>query len=182
MYRDLGDLDQSLEHHRLSLAMYRRTNLPTVHPGIADCLHNMAIVHHDREEFEQARVLYEESLAIRKQCQIPTHPDIASNLNDIGYLLCDQEQTDEGFVYFEQAYNLRKANEGGDRMDLADSLNNMGVVNRHRGNLDLAIDFYTRALNIYKATLPADHELCIRTQGNIDIARALKLPSQLEID
>jgi len=142
----------------------------------------MAIVHHDREEFEQARALYEESLTIRKQCHLPTHPDIASNLNDIGYLLCDQGQIDEGFIYFEQAYDLRKANEGGDRMDLADSLNNMGVVNRHRGNLDLAIDFYTRALNIYEATLPVDHELRVKTRGNLDIARALKLSLQVDID
>jgi Tfp pilus assembly protein PilF len=74
----------------------------------------MAIVHHDREDFEEARTLYEESLTIRKQCQLPTHPDIASNVNDIGYLLCDQGQIDEGFVYFEQAHDLRKANEGGD--------------------------------------------------------------------
>jgi len=142
----------------------------------------MAIVHHDREEFEEARALYEESLTIRKQCQLPTHPDIASNINDIGYLLCDQGQMDEGFVYFEQAYDLRKANEGGDRIDLADSLNNMGVVNRHQGNLDLAIDCYTRALNIYEATLPVGHELRIKTQGNLDIALALKLSLQIGID
>jgi hypothetical protein len=67
-------------------------------------------------------------------------------------------------------------------MDLADSLNDMGVVNRHRGNLDLAIDCYTKVLNIYEAILPVGHELRIKTQENLDIALALKLSLQIDID
>ena len=182
VYRDIGYLEDSLQHHRQALDIYRRNNLPTVHRDIADCIHNMAIVHHDQEEYEQARALYEESLSIRKQCQLPNHPDIASNINDIGYLLCDQEELEEGFIYFEQAYDMRQANEGGNRMDLADSLNNMGVVHRHRGNIDLAIESYTKALDIYKAVLPPDHELLVKTQGNLDIAQALKLSLQENAD
>jgi tetratricopeptide (TPR) repeat protein len=85
-YRDIGDLDQSVKYHLLALAMYGRANLPNIHPDIANCMHNMAIVHHDREEFEQARALYEKSLTIRKQCHVSTHPDIASNLTSILFL------------------------------------------------------------------------------------------------
>ncbi len=161
--------------------MYRRTNLPAVHPDIADCLHNMAIVYHDQEEFKRARTLYEEALSMRKQCQLPTHPDIASNINDIGYLLCDQGYIEEGFIYFEQAYDMRKTSEGGNQMDLADSFNNMGVVNRHRGNLDLAIDFFRKSLDIYDAILPAGHEIRIKTRENLNIVRALKFSLQPNI-
>jgi tetratricopeptide (TPR) repeat protein len=178
VYRQLGEFEQSLEHHRLALAMYKRVGLPAVHPDMADCIQNLAFVHHDQGEFDVAQTLYQEALTIRRQCQLPTHPDIASNLNDIGYLLCDAERVDEGFGYFEQAYELRIANEGTSRIDLADSFNNMGIVNRHRGNLTSAIDFYTRALAIYEAALPASHDIISNTRKNLQLAQALDLSTK----
>jgi hypothetical protein len=58
----------------------------------------------------------------------------------------------------------------------------MGVVNRHRGNLDLAIDFYRKSLDIYDGILPVGHELRVKTRENLNIAQALKLSLQLNID
>ncbi|CAF3180100.1 unnamed protein product [Rotaria socialis] len=175
VYRDLGEFETSLENHRLAHEMYKRVGLPAIHPDMADCIQNLAMAHHNLGEFDVARTLYEEALAIRRQCQLGTHPDIASNLNDIGYLLCDAGQTDEGFTYFEKAYELRIANQGTSRVDLADSFNNMGVVNRHRDNLASAIEFYIRALTIYEAALPPDHEIIANTRNNLELAKGLEL-------
>ncbi|CAF1617917.1 unnamed protein product [Rotaria magnacalcarata] len=171
IYRELGELERSLENHRLAFEMYKQIGLPAIHPDIADCIHNLAMTHHNLSEFNVAQTLYEDALSIRRQCQLANHPDIATNLNDIGYLLCDAGRRDEGFAYFEQAYELRVANQGTSRIDMADSFNNMGVVNRYRGNLPMAIDFYTRALNIYEAALPADHENVTETRNNIELAK-----------
>ena len=175
VYRELGELDKALENEQRALAMYKQVGLPSIHPDIADCIQHIAFIHHDREEYEIAQKLYEEALAIRQKCQLPTHPDIASNLNDLGYLLCDAEKIDEGFAYFEKAYNLRIANEAVSPIDLADSLNNMGVVNRHRGNPVTAIDFYSQALSKYEAILPIDHALIRKTRNNLQLAQELAL-------
>ena len=182
VYRELGELDKALENEQLALAMYKQVGLPYFHPDNADCIQNMAFVHHDKEEYEMAQKLYEEALAIRRKCQLPTHPDIASNLNDLGHLLCDVERIDEGFAYFEEAYNLRIENETVSPIDLADSLNNMGVVNRFRGNLTTAIDCYSRALAMYEATLPSDHDLIRRTRSNRQLAQGLALSMESDPD
>ena len=175
VYRELGDLDQSYKNHRLALDMYGQVGLPVAHPDIADCIHNLAHVLHDQENFTGAQKLYEEALAIRRKCQLPTHSDIATNLNDIGYLLCDAEQVNEGFKYFEEAYTLRIGNICTSRIDLADSFNNMGVVNRHRGDLLGAVDFYKQAIAIYEVALPADHPITTKVRNNLQLAQALEL-------
>ena len=171
VYRELGELELAHANHRIALEIYGRVDLPVAHPDVADCIHNLALVLHDREDFNGAKQLYEKALALRRQCQLPTHPDIATNLNDIGYVLCDDGQIEEGFKYFEEAYRLRIANPSASRVDLADSFNNMGIVNRHRGDLSTAIDFYERAIALYEAALPSDHPITGKVRNNLQLAQ-----------
>jgi predicted ATPase len=89
-------------------------------------------------EYEAARALYEESLAIRRE--LGDQHGIADSLNNLGILASDQGEYEAARALYEESLAIRR--ELGNQQGIAGSLNNLGNVAYSQGEYEAA-----RALN-----------------------------------
>lgn len=68
-----------------SLEMRQRV-LGSDHPDCAQSLNNLAALHCERRDYENAEQLYEKALEIRKQALAPDHPSLAYTLKHLAML------------------------------------------------------------------------------------------------
>jgi CHAT domain-containing protein/tetratricopeptide (TPR) repeat protein len=102
---------------RLKLAEWRATSL-----------NNLAGVCHDQGDLPQARKLFQQALALRKQLHGDRHPSVATSLNNLAAVCKDQGDLPLARKLLEQALALYKQTHGDRHPDVALSLNNLAVV------------------------------------------------------
>lgn len=139
-----GDLDQAERLAEESVALNQHI---ADRAGLARALHTLGLVAQLRHDFERARVLYEECLALKRLVQDAELTRTLGNLAQIRFHLGDVKGAIE---LFDECVALDQA--AGDVTHLAVHLTDLGLILLESGE-------DARAQQIFEAALPIHHEL-----------------------
>ena len=97
----------------------RERELGLSHPEVAAVLTDLAALHSEEEQFEQAQPLYERALRIQERVLGPAHADTVQTLTDLAICHLDQGANERGRPLLERALALQEAALGPDHADVA---------------------------------------------------------------
>ena len=127
-----------------------------------------------RADYEQAKELLEQALAICETRIGPDHLDTAQSLNNLALVLYDQRDLERARLLHERALHIREAQLPSGHPDIARSLTNLGAVLRPLGALPRARALHERALVIFEASVGPEHPETARCLNNLALVlRAL---------
>ncbi len=91
-------------------------------------LNHLGIYSIGRAEFPQAKIAFEQALAIDKATYGDDDPRVARDLTNLGFLLKDQGELEKAQKRFERALRINESAFGSKHPEVATSLNNLGIV------------------------------------------------------
>ena len=68
----------------------------------------MAEIHHERQEMDKARKMYEKALKVARMSLGCFHPDITSILNKLGNLLYKMNNHERALKYYMEGFNVEQ--------------------------------------------------------------------------
>jgi serine/threonine protein kinase/Tfp pilus assembly protein PilF len=163
-----GDPKGAEDLYRRALAIDRAANNEL---NVAYHTHNLAIVLQNRGALDEARPLFEESVALLRRVLGEKHPDTLDALGNYGrYLKAVGELTSAEDV-FRQVLRTDIEVRGAGHMAVGYDHANLGNLLLDKGEAAEAEKEFHEALQIYAATLPPDHQYVASAQTGL--ARAL---------
>ena len=126
-------------------------------PHAATTLNNLAAVHKNLGEIEQAELRYRNSLAIIETIQGPNHPDVAMGLNNLAALYFSQQAFDKAEPLWKRSLRISEQILGNKHPHLVQLLVTLGMVAQAQREFDQAETFYVRAIRITEHALKPDH-------------------------
>ncbi len=85
-------------------------------------------MHYEMEDYEEALLLYERALSIRKELLGDDHPETASTYNNMASVYEKQGKYENALEYYSKARAVRENALGSDHPDTASTYNNMGSL------------------------------------------------------
>jgi len=139
-----GDLDRAEEYAALSLALNREQGDPT---GLVEALHYAGLVAHLRNDFQRARVLYEEYVTLRRGMG---NPEVTRTLGNLAQVMFHLGDSGSAVQMFDDCITI-------------DTMNH-NTVGRGLLMTDLALILLVtgdneRARDLFRAALPIHHEV-----------------------
>ncbi len=107
-------------------------------------LHNIAMIHSSKGEYDRAVEMYDQSLKIKKK--IGDQKGIASTLNNMAMIHYNKGEYDQALEMCNQS--LKIANEMGEQQGIALTLNNIALIHSSKGEYDRAVEMYDQSLKI----------------------------------
>jgi CHAT domain-containing protein/tetratricopeptide (TPR) repeat protein len=178
-YRQMGDLNRSLDFMKRSAEVFERTN-PN-HPSTAQAVGGLAGIYREQGQYSTARPLFEKSIQIYERNFGPDNPRLVAVYNNYG--LCLKAMSDFGgaSVALERAVSLSTKANGAKSATTAQALGNLGILYQQMGDLPKARQAYETALGVLEQTLGPEHEgtasvltslgLVLRDMGDTRAAR-----------
>lgn len=158
-----GALRTSLETYEMALATARSMPDGTVH--VASALNCLGVLHYhaispendddseardtmEDSSTDKAMELFQEALALRRQCLGNDHVDVATTLNNIGRIHVQCDQFDQALGYYQDALRIRRVSLGTNSLDYAATAFNAGQSLHQKGDLNEAIELYHEFLRV----------------------------------
>lgn len=149
----------------------------------AKCLSGLGKVQQRNSEWEQARKLFDDALALNKRCldgDAGVAIEVARNLNSIGDVYCGLRQHEEASGKYHEALllmqKLAETNGAGrlerteTAVEVANCHNNIGLVHLANSQFELALERHETALAIRKEVLDLQHQDLAESWGSIGLA------------
>jgi CHAT domain-containing protein/tetratricopeptide (TPR) repeat protein len=146
------DFAEALALHREALAL-RRDLLGSDHPGFANSLHNLAVVHVRMGDLAAAEPLLRQALAIAQAHVKEDRPGCALTLNALSSLRWQRGDYAEAERLLGEALTVLRASPDEHRPRLADVLGNLATLRKQMGNYAEADALYRQALAIRRDAL-----------------------------
>jgi predicted ATPase/class 3 adenylate cyclase/Tfp pilus assembly protein PilF len=130
--------------HWLDLALDATRNdkqMATIRVRVLNGAGNLASA---RGDYERARALLEEGLALGREPGTASKVDLAPLLNTLGTVTVNQGDYQQAKIFYEECLALQR--EQDDRVGIAHVLNNLGVVVSNQGNYQQAQTFLEESL------------------------------------
>lgn len=115
-------------------------------PTRAKALLGAGVLAYSQGDYAEARRLYEESLALRRE--LGDKQNIAASLNNLAVLAYEQGDYAEARTLHEESLALRR--ELGDKQSIAASLNNLGLVAHLQDDYKAARTFQEESLGLFR--------------------------------
>jgi serine/threonine protein kinase/tetratricopeptide (TPR) repeat protein len=149
---DVAEYERASEYLEAAAGTLRR--LPGFDRDLAEALYNLAICHHQRQEYAAAAKLYEEALQRAQAIYGPDHPEVAFPLNGLGVALVELGRLEEARPLLERTLAIR-TRRGVEPVDLGEVRFALArsVVERDR---DRAIELASAARSDYEKEQAAD--------------------------
>ena len=152
----------------------------------AERLNQQVIQLYQQGKYNEAILLAEQALAIRKQQLGDNHPLTAQSLNNLAVLYESQGRYSEAEPLYKQALAIWKQQLGDNHPDTATSLNNLAGLYESQGRYSEAEPLYNRSLAIIKQQLGDNHpntatslnNLALLYQSQDDIPQAINYRTQ----
>jgi len=125
-YLRLGHYEEAEGLLRSSLKMWQDLYGPD-HPDLAEPLTSLAVLRHERGDYEEAELMYRNALAIkRKQYGGDEHEDVMNILNNLALLLQDKGDLAAAEPIFRKILEIDRKLWGREHLYVAIDLNNLG--------------------------------------------------------
>ncbi len=112
LYREAGRLDEAETRYVEAIAVWERLLGPG-QPHVATSLHNLAVVHLERNEPARARPLLERAIAIWEATRGPDSLELAASLEALAVLLQRDGRRDDARPLLERVERIRDRQTGG---------------------------------------------------------------------
>jgi serine/threonine protein kinase/tetratricopeptide (TPR) repeat protein len=106
---------------------------------------------------DDALLMMEETLEIRRNLHGDLHPDVAMTLNSLGSFYLGQGELDAADRHWRQSLELKRALYGSSNIRVARSLANLAIVQHRRGRYQESLELSAEALPIFVDALGEDH-------------------------
>lgn len=166
-HEERGAFRESLPIHERAVAIMRAVHAGAPHPELAHALNGLANTLRDLGEYERARALHEEALAIRETALGPDHQSVGASLNNLALVMQAQGDLQGARVALERAVAIWEKGLGPDHPMVAQGYNNLGTLAGRLGNFDRARQHLDAALAIRLKRLGPDHPLVAQTELNL---------------
>lgn len=133
---------------------------------------NLASIHEDDDEIEEARSFYQWSLDNLQYADPPMPLERAGVYNNLAYLYERDHHLDEAEQLFLHALEINQAELGPKDSGTADVLNNLGGLYYRSGEFSQALEMHKGALDIRKEALGVSHFDTAQSHGNLALAYA----------
>ncbi len=117
-----------------------------IHSGIADNLHNLAIVAQIEGKLDEAMRLYDESLRLSER--VGDQRSIAISLHQLGVVSREQGKYEQARNFFERSLSIKRSL--GFRDGMADTLHQLGLMFQALGDKAQALHAFKQAITIYE--------------------------------
>jgi CHAT domain-containing protein len=142
------------------------------HPSIAGPIGNLAILLHDRGDYEKAEPLYQRALSITEKTLGPEHPSVALSLNNLALLYSERGEYSKAEPLYQRALAIREKALGPEHPFFARSLDNLAVLYYDRGEYSKAEALHRRALAIREKALGPGHpDIALSLRNLADLSR-----------
>lgn len=129
-------------------------------------LENMGKLHRSLGDPRRAKMIFEDSLELRRRFLDPQDPFIALSLQYLAYAERDLGNLETGVALLEEAREMRLAH--GDAEGIADVYNDLAYFRRAQGRFAEAVELYRQALDWSKRAVgEADHPLNAAVLNNL---------------
>ena len=151
---------------RLKERLLGRSSLDT-----AASIHNLAVVHSLRGEFQTALRLHEEVLAIRKAALGTDDPAVAESLEELVVVLIQLERFPEAERRLADAQRIREGRSEESPIEFARALELTGLLHRWSGNYLAAVAAIDRALDMRNRLSPnhPDTVAALQVRGDVHL-------------
>jgi serine/threonine-protein kinase len=168
VYTNLGLYDEALPLLR-EAADVRGARLAPSDPELAASLHDLATLHHRREEYDLAEPLYRRALAIREAALGPADPAVAMSLNQLAALYRGRGEYAAAVPLYERAISVAAKARGEDHPEVGVICNNLAAILRLEGEYARARPLYERSLRIAEKALGPDHPDVATSLNNLGV-------------
>ena len=180
--QDFGDLPLATE---LLQASHKRFSacFGAEHPATLMVMNQLASALHARGDIDEARVLYEKALEVRRRVLGDEHPDTLESTNNLALTLWDQGDLDGARAMQEKALELSRRILGEEHTYTLTSMDNLALILWSQGDLARARALQEHVLAKYREVLGEQHPDTLRSMANLaellgaqgDLARARAL-------
>jgi tetratricopeptide (TPR) repeat protein len=118
-------------------------------------------------DYEQAKPLYERSLAIREKVFGKEHPSVATSLNNLALLYQTQGYSGQAKPLYERSLAIYEKAFGKEHSSVATSLNNLAALYDSQGASEQAKLLYERSLAIREKVFGKEHPLVANSLNNL---------------
>jgi CHAT domain-containing protein len=141
-------------------------------PIVARIQNSIAQVYERMGNYQQALLLYRQTLYIYKANSGDKNINVAYLYNNIGISFDNLAQYDSAFFYKKKSLDLQiELNNGNDRtQDIGELYNAIGVTYDNMGDYDNAISYYNKALSILTGILNERDPILADTYDNLGVA------------
>ena len=168
----VSDLDESGRLLIRAVEIQRATLRPD-DPERAETLGSLAGYYTRRSEYERAKEVYREALAVFPTAQVRRHPAAITILNDFAVLHSTLGQYAETEAMQREAIDVGRQVLGADTLTVANLLNNLGVTQSNLGRHEEAERNFRAAHESHRSLLGEGHWRTINVARNV--GRALSL-------
>ncbi len=167
--RENGQYDKAYKcmKHALSIYVGEGKDMHDVRM-IAEVMHEMANIHKDKQEPNDALRVLKQELAIRRKMGPQELPNVARTLNHLGATEFEMQNTTRALNYFMEALTIYEKREDDLGIDFAETLYNTGLVFESTKHRARTYDAFLEALKIFKQHgLPDDHPKVMGATGRL---------------
>jgi len=136
-----GYWDEAIRRNQQALRAARESSSEK---DVSSFAHNAGVIHQNRGEIEEARLLYQESMGISKK--LGDERSIALTLHQLGALTQGQGELEEARRLYNESLEISKRL--GDEDGIALTLHQLGILSQDQGKMDEARQLYNESLGI----------------------------------
>jgi tetratricopeptide (TPR) repeat protein len=160
-----GKRDEALAHFQASRALREKSGQDSL--GLAQVLHNQAIVLGEQKKYAEAKSCLEQALKLRQKEKGEQNQLAASTLHALANLAKQQGQFEEAEKLYEQSMKIKEKVFSPDDLRLADDLDQLAALAKKRDKPVEAFKLLRRALEIRTKVLGSDHRAVASTLHNL---------------
>lgn len=167
-----------------ALELRRQSALAQTNEHVACSLGNLGHLYMCLEEFERAKDVLEECLAIAKAIYHEQKEEVALRMNQLGLCYLALRDLDKADRYIREGTERRKKGQGLESWSYAEGLHCLGLLYLEKKDYSQAEPCLERAVQIMKKQVPA-HPICgecLGTLGRSKIAQGKTLDGRFDLE
>lgn len=145
------------------LALDCARRMPQPDAPSAESLRTLGTIYFDQGRLDDARVAFEEALALGEKANGPDHPSTTYSLSNLASVLAELGSHEEAEERFARLIDVFTKTRGDDHEDTATACHNLGRVLFDSERFDEAVARFEQAREIREAKLGARHPLTAQT-------------------
>jgi tetratricopeptide (TPR) repeat protein len=168
-----GDLKGAISLMQEALAVQRGLRGSEPHPALAEAINDLAVMLLDNSQYDQAKPLFDEALAMMHRVYGDKHSSIAITLSNLALIALMKGDLARSEATYREAYAMQRELLGEHHPDLAQTLGKIAFVQYERGDRRRGLATLQESLRMYQRLFPGDNPEVARTMNRVGYLQTL---------